>query len=340
MILFDRLIKVVNTYVRHPREGRDPDHLSPYVRHPRECGDPSLLIKIIQKKKKNRSKAWIPAFARMTFGCFLLILLMSAVRGEERNEVQRLEPFERLSYHSFFNNRPLNILVFSPHPDDDIIGCGGSIINHLQAGNYVAIVYMTSGEVGNPSKKHPKNLGTIREHEARVATTFLGVTDITFLHIPDGNVTCNQSSIDICAQLIKDKHPDIIYAPHSEDNHQDHVVTFQIVREAVTQSAKDIKKILCYEVWTPIQQPSYVENITNVIDKKIEALRFHKSQIKDIQYDEGVRALNRYRGVMTEKGDYVECFKIVDAYAPDSEKILPKDKGRHNKRPNQNKYSL
>lgn len=57
------------------------------------------------------------------------------------------------------------ILVFSPHPDDDIIGCVGSIAKHIQQGDQVSIIYMTSGEAGSLESK-PEELIQIREEEA------------------------------------------------------------------------------------------------------------------------------------------------------------------------------
>ncbi|OGY22991.1 MAG: hypothetical protein A2172_03600 [Candidatus Woykebacteria bacterium RBG_13_40_15] len=79
----------------------------------------------------------------------------------------------------------MNILVFSPHPDDDLIGCGGSIAQHVKEGNKVSVVYMTSGESG--SLKYSKDaLAKIREKEARNALGVFGIRDLAFLRNPDG----------------------------------------------------------------------------------------------------------------------------------------------------------
>ena len=72
-----------------------------------------------------------------------------------------------------------------------------------------------------------------------------------------------------------------------------------------------VQTVLCYEVWTPIQEVSYAEDITEFINLKIEALKHHKSQIEEIRYDEAVKGLNRYRGIMTGKGKYCECFQVL-----------------------------
>ncbi|OGY22990.1 MAG: hypothetical protein A2172_03595 [Candidatus Woykebacteria bacterium RBG_13_40_15] len=68
---------------------------------------------------------------------------------------------------------------------------------------------------------------------------------------------------------------------------------------------------MCYEVWTPLQEVSYVEDISKFLDLKIKALEQHKSQLQDINYDEAIKGLNRYRGIMTGKGRFCECFQVL-----------------------------
>ena len=69
--------------------------------------------------------------------------------------------------------------------------------------------------------------------------------------------------------------------------------------------------ILGYEVWTPLPRFQYVNDMTDVIETKLSALREHRSQLANVRYDEAVRSLNRFRGVMTERGAYVECFEVL-----------------------------
>ncbi len=218
---------------------------------------------------------------------------------------------------------PQNILVFAPHPDDDIIGCGGSLIKHVQAGDRVTITYMTSGEAGFTEKNSTNNFGKIREGEAQQATNSLEIKDLIFLRFPDGKLALSQETLDATVNIIRNKRPDIIYMPHERDKHKDHIATFYIIKKAISQGANQgyracllrphkTKKILCYEVWTPLKEPSYINDISLVMDKKIDALRCHKSQIDSIRYDDDIRKINRYRSAITGIGTYVECFKIIN----------------------------
>ena len=77
-----------------------------------------------------------------------------------------------------------SVLVFAPHPDDDIIGCGGTLIHHVQAGARVAHVYMTSGDALS-RKRRSKSLARIREKEAKRGAQIIGVSELIFLREPD-----------------------------------------------------------------------------------------------------------------------------------------------------------
>jgi len=215
----------------------------------------------------------------------------------------------------------MKVVIFAPHPDDDLIGCGGSIAKHVKQGNEVAIVYMTSGDAGS-LKYSKQELAKIREIEAKNATEILGVKDLVFLRNPDGYVEYNKENLVKIIDLIREKRPDIIYIPHKSDAHKDHIKTHEMVVEAVGRAAGpwfqeckgkpwSVGTVLCYEVWTPLQEISYVEDITEFIELKIKALEQHKSQIQDIEYNEAVKGLNRYRGIMTGKGKYCECFQVL-----------------------------
>lgn len=68
---------------------------------------------------------------------------------------------------------------------------------------------------------------------------------------------------------------------------------------------------MAYEVWTPLSDFEYVEDISEFMAQKTAALKRHESQIKDIQFDEAFEGLARYRGAMTGKGKHCEVFKVM-----------------------------
>ena len=103
----------------------------------------------------------------------------------------------------------MNILVVAPHPDDDLIGCGGSMIRHLRNGHPLTVAYMTSGDAG--SLRHTKeDLTEIRERETRQAAKILGINELIFLRNADGYLQYNQNNLVRLINLIREKKPEII----------------------------------------------------------------------------------------------------------------------------------
>lgn len=215
------------------------------------------------------------------------------------------------------------IMVFAPHPDDDVLGCGGSIAKHARQGCHIITVYMTSGEAGSLACS-ASELAALRENEARQASALLGVNETVFLRNPDGYLAYNRDNLVKIVSLLRANKPDIVYLPHPLDGVEDHRVTCKLAQEACRRSSGpwfqecqgapwEVKTILAYEVWTPLQGVSYIENITPYMEQKLNALRLHASQLKDIQYDEAIRGLNQYRGIMSGKGQYCECFQVLKA---------------------------
>jgi len=213
------------------------------------------------------------------------------------------------------------ILVFAAHPDDDILGCGGSLAKHVKQGNHVSACYMTSGESGS-LEYSKQELSRKREEEAKNAAQVIGFQDLTFLKNPDGYLQYDQANLKKMVGLIREKQPNLIYVHHPIDGHQDHRATYQLVNEATTRASAHLfqeytgtpwttETILTYEVWTPLTDFNYVEDISNHIDKKVNALRKHETQMKNARYDEAFQGLARYRGTLTGKGKYCEVFHIT-----------------------------
>lgn len=215
------------------------------------------------------------------------------------------------------------IMVFAPHPDDDVLGCGGSIVKHRRKGRKVKVVYLTSGEAGSPVL-HPDGLNRVREEEAVQALSALEIEDPVFLRLPDGGIEVNAPSLAAVVGLLRRERPEIIYLPHAGDVHRDHLKTHELVLESCRRAAGpwhpqcgrhswEVDWILAYEVWAPLGEVNMVEDISPFMEIKLEAMRRHKSQLEHIAYDEGIRGLNRFRGISSGRGEYCECFQVLKA---------------------------
>jgi len=213
------------------------------------------------------------------------------------------------------------LLVFAPHPDDDIIGCGGTIARHMAHGDQAAIVYLTSGESGGLSY-NPAELAVLREEEATRAAAWLGVSEVIFLRQPDGYIAWSKELMDTLVTVIRSRQPSMVFLPHDREDVRDHQQSCQLILEACKRAAGPWfpvcgnqpwrgGKILAYEVWTPLTRYNLTVDISDYMQKKLTALGEHKSQLADIAYDEAVQGLNRYRGVTSGAGHYAECFQLI-----------------------------
>jgi LmbE family N-acetylglucosaminyl deacetylase len=232
------------------------------------------------------------------------------------------------------------VLVFAPHPDDDVIGCGGSIAKHVAKGNMVGVVYMTSGDIGSLAHS-PEEIAAIRETEARQAAKCLGISKVHFFKNFDGYLNFTWDNLVRITTILREFQPNVVYIPHEDDKHRDHRKTCELVAEACEWSSSPrapvcgqnvwrVGTILCYEVGTPVRDCTYVEDITDFIDIKLRALDFHASQMHNLNYVEAVRSLNRFRGITTGGGNYCECFQVLKAtnlFSADIEEGLSTGRG-------------
>jgi N-acetylglucosamine malate deacetylase 1 len=111
----------------------------------------------------------------------------------------------------------MNVLVFAPHPDDDLIGCGGSMIRHRQAGHPVTVAYMTSGDAGS-LHYGKEELAGLREQEAREAAEIIGIRDLVFLRNADGYLTCDRDNLIRLTALVRERKPQVVYIPHARED--------------------------------------------------------------------------------------------------------------------------
>jgi LmbE family N-acetylglucosaminyl deacetylase len=204
----------------------------------------------------------------------------------------------------------MNALVIAPHPDDESLGCGGTLCKHAARGDRVVVAYVTSGELGLKHLAREK-AWAIREDEARRAAKVLGVAAVEFLRLPDWSVEDHLARAARLLRPILDReNPARIYVPHALEWHPDHRATLRVLRAACRGSTVR-PEALAYEVWTPLSEYDHVEDITAEMPKKLRALRAHRSQLNEFDYVRAVRGLNAFRGELAAQCRYAEVFQTV-----------------------------
>lgn len=205
----------------------------------------------------------------------------------------------------------MNILVISPHPDDEAIGCGGTICKHVADGDCVEVIFLTSGEKGGHGRSENETI-LLREEEAQKAAKILNISAIEFWKQADGNCRNGNAVFSRLLKKIQANKPAIIYVPHDQEEHPDHRAAVRIVKKVLRQLPQNKKPVVyMYEVWTPLSSMDHIVDISSYKNIKQKAIKAHKSQCEVLKFDEAILGLNRYRGEMHSwpGGDYAEVFK-------------------------------
>lgn len=141
-------------------------------------------------------------------------------------------------------------LIVAPHPDDETLGCGGTIIRKIAVGAAVHVVFTTDGG-GSHRGIDRHELVRRRADEAIAACAVLGVakSHITFLALADGRLEVHQpDAARRMAKIMRDIQPQQVFAPYRHDNHPDHLATNRAVVAALGEYGRSCV-LLEYPVW-------------------------------------------------------------------------------------------
>ena len=226
---------------------------------------------------------------------------------------------------------PESVMVVVAHPDDPEFSCAGTMARWTQAGTRACYVLCTSGDVGIAEVGMTKEkAAVIREGEQRDAAKILGVQEVVFLGEPDGML---QPTLELRKKIVREIRrfrpevvitgdPTRVWTGNSYINHPDHRAASAAALDATFPAAgqPNLFEEIAEEgffahkprkvyVTTWDEADIYV-NVTDTIDKKVEALRAHKSQMKDWDPEERVKEWAAMRGQGKEM-DYAEAFRVV-----------------------------
>lgn len=208
-----------------------------------------------------------------------------------------------------------SILVISPHPDDESLGCGGTIKLLTESGVQVDVIYLTTGELGCESPEAADQaskvrLSKVRMEEAREACRLLGVANVDFLDGIDGRVGDQPHIAEKLQARLTLVSYSRVFCPWPQEKHPDHAAAFRWLRKALVEVNVPIQ-IWLYEVWTPLR-PNTCVPIDTTIESKAEAIRAHRSQLACLDYLSAFRGLAAYRSLSCAGSRYAEAFIAGD----------------------------
>lgn len=203
------------------------------------------------------------------------------------------------------------ILVFAPHPDDEVLGCGGTIIKNINEGNEVYVCIVTKGLP--PISKNPER-SQRNQDDAKECHAFLGIKKSYFLDFPAADLESVKRYIlnGRILDVVREVQPDEVYIPHIGDMQKDHQIVVDTCMVALRPKYfPQVKRILAYETlsetdWnlpnvTNVFIPNVFVDISDSLEKKKKALSFFSLQISpypDSRSEGAIEALARYRGAL------------------------------------------
>lgn len=224
----------------------------------------------------------------------------------------------------------MKVLVVAPHPDDEVLGCGGTIIKHVKSGDEVYLCVVTKSYTPDWTENYIKK----EMEELGGSSKVLGIKETFLLDLPAvkldllGQKKINDSLFDVFEKI----RPECLYIPFYGDINKDH----RCISEAALVAARPrpeqyIKKIIAYEVpssteWGALAgnyfKPNLYSDISSVFEKKKESMSCYKTQLKDYPHPrslDGIEILAKKRGM--EAGlKYAESFILLREIKEDAHK--------------------
>lgn len=220
------------------------------------------------------------------------------------------------------------VLVVAAHPDDEILGCGATIIKHIAQGDIVHTLIMaeglTSRDLIRDSEMRAGELSELHSTAKRVSE-FLGVSKLVIHSFPDNRMD-GVNLLDVVKKIeleIDEYKPDIVYTHHAGDVNIDHKVTHDAVITACRSlPGNSVRDILFFETvssteWQimtadKIFKPNVYVDVTEFMGKKRQALELYASEMRDYPHPrsyKGIELLAQYRG-LTVGVHYAEAYML------------------------------
>ena len=202
------------------------------------------------------------------------------------------------------------VVVISVHPDDETLGCGGTILKHLKKGDEVHCILVTSGNREQ----------TAIWNKVKAVYGFTSVAELNFPELDLADISLNKL-IPVFSDAFNKIKPSVLYIPNRSDVHSDHQAVYQAVA-ACTKAFRYpfVEKVLMCEVISetdfalPVPEavfvPNYFVDITDEMQKKLEIFKLYESELLPYpatRNESTITALNRYRGSLIGS-EYAEAF--------------------------------
>lgn len=201
------------------------------------------------------------------------------------------------------------VMVLVPHPDDEALGCAGTLLELRRRQVPVTLVFLTSGEAlaGAPSQE----IAGLRRTEARASARSLGCGEPVFLDLPDGGLcSCREKTADEVGRIAAAVRPDMVLAPSPVDHHADHVAASYAAFDLLKREPS--LKVAFYEVYATIRFNCLVD-ITAVAEEKKGLIMQYRQSLygKPDLFVSVMLGLNAHRSLFLQREGFFEAYYIA-----------------------------
>lgn len=223
---------------------------------------------------------------------------------------------------------PKRILIVAAHPDDEVLGCFGTVARLIDEGYEAYTLILGEGKTSrDETREVAKRSRELKEldEEIRRANDVIGIKQVFVEQFPDNRFD-RVDLLDIVKTITKIKEairPDIIFTHYEGDLNIDHQLTYKAVITATRPMAEEsVKEIYAFEVLSSTEwayplsfTPDTFFDITSTIDRKIAAMRAYASELREYPHPRSLKGieLNAQHHGMRVGRSYVEAFKCIRA---------------------------
>jgi LmbE family N-acetylglucosaminyl deacetylase len=205
-------------------------------------------------------------------------------------------------------------LVLAPHPDDEIVGCGGTILRLVRAGCRVVCVQATDGSDGWALRALPESeRREVRLAEARAVAQAAGIREVDLWRADNRDFRTSDPMIARLAELLKRLEPALVFTPFLADQHKDHRTLNAVLAGAILASGDALAgaRILGYEVWS-LAPASLVCDVTEVRETQEDLLRRYEMGMRVDDFIDLCERRNHYHSLrLLGRPGYAEVFHAV-----------------------------
>jgi len=216
----------------------------------------------------------------------------------------------------------MKVLAIAAHPDDEVIGAGGTIARHVARGDEVSWCVVTEG-YDPPWPKSVLEEARAQVHQVR---ELLGIASVFFCGFPTVNlntVPCMELS-GALRKVVDQVRPEIVYTTPPNDVNQDHRLVFESTLVATRPlPGSSVRRLLCYEIGPTTGfgapgsasrfAPNVFVDISQFLEKKLQAMRCYKTELRDFPHPrslQGIELFSRERGLRVGLAA-AECFELI-----------------------------